>query len=173
MTVILFERKSKCRNRCKGRNASLGIWWILLSPKRKYWRFSANYPVNRINIINFVRHLILIKKKKTNIFVVFRQYFDFASFTLLRPKVLNPLSLSQCKKCAQNVLPQRSDRKYSNWSPKFKYTHTHKTLHTHKYALEKRVYLKSFCSKKDNTKNLIVRKSFHGRSHAGKYHWNI
>lgn len=37
---MLFDRKSKCRKRCKGRNASLEIWCKLLSPKRKYWRFS-------------------------------------------------------------------------------------------------------------------------------------
>lgn len=41
ITVILLERRSKCLKRCNCRNASLGIIWILLSPKRRYWRFSS------------------------------------------------------------------------------------------------------------------------------------
>lgn len=42
-TVILFERRSRCRKRCKGRKASVGIWWILLSPNRRYCRFSSHF----------------------------------------------------------------------------------------------------------------------------------
>ena len=42
ITVILLFLKSKWRKRCKGLRASLGIACILLSPKRKYCRFSGN-----------------------------------------------------------------------------------------------------------------------------------
>lgn len=40
MTVMLFDLKSKWRRRCNGLNDSLGIWWMLLSPRRRYCRFS-------------------------------------------------------------------------------------------------------------------------------------
>lgn len=53
---MLFERKSKCRKRCKGRNESVGIWCILLSPKRRYCRFSEiSKSFNQIKrlLINF------------------------------------------------------------------------------------------------------------------------
>lgn len=51
-TLMLFALKSRCRNRCRGLNASLGITCKLLSPKRKYWRFSATneWMIERMNI---------------------------------------------------------------------------------------------------------------------------
>lgn len=42
MNEILFARKSKWRNLCKGFRASVGIVWMLLSPKRRYCKFSEN-----------------------------------------------------------------------------------------------------------------------------------
>lgn len=38
--LMLFDRISRCLNRCNGRKASLGIMCKSLSPKRKYCKFS-------------------------------------------------------------------------------------------------------------------------------------
>lgn len=40
MTLMLFDLRSKWRNLCNLLNASVGIVWMLLSPRRRYCRFS-------------------------------------------------------------------------------------------------------------------------------------
>lgn len=51
MNEILFARKSKWRNLCKGFRASVGIVWMLLSPKRRYCKFSGKNNV--VSAMNF------------------------------------------------------------------------------------------------------------------------
>lgn len=47
-TVMLFERRSRCRKRCKRRRASLGTECKLLSPSRKYCRLSETSDRRRL-----------------------------------------------------------------------------------------------------------------------------
>lgn len=43
IVLMLFERRSKWRSRCSRRRAFVGMVWMLLSPKRRYCRYSAKY----------------------------------------------------------------------------------------------------------------------------------
>lgn len=83
--VMLFDRRSKCRKRCRGRKASLGMWWILLSPKRRYCRFSSVYR-NQTESTSLITETTS-REKEWNQSVL--------SVSAREKKVTNPLSLTQ------------------------------------------------------------------------------
>ena len=68
--LMLLAFKSRWRNRCRRRNASLGTECKLLSPSRKYCRFSVNGIKNKIciNVSSMTRRVYKLNGIKLNCF---------------------------------------------------------------------------------------------------------